>query len=120
MSIRAVIKCWPIASLLFLVHTSLVLAFYVWWLRSTGNPYNDLGWLIMAFVDFPIFFAYLPLVDHASGHVFALVAIVFGGVEWGLVGLVLDFARKSISRKVALRGTTTIQQIDEANGPISR
>jgi hypothetical protein len=40
-----------------------------------------MGWLIMAFVDFPIFFAYFPLVEHASGHVFALVAIVFGGVE---------------------------------------
>ena len=108
MSIRALIKRWPIASLLFVIHTSLGLAFYLWWLRSTGNPYNDLGWLIMAFVDFPIFFAYLPLVDHASGHVFALVAIVFGGVEWALVGLVFDFARRSIRRKLVLRGPKNI------------
>ena len=108
MSIRALVKRWPIASFLFVVHTSLVLAFYVWWLRSTGNPYNDLGWLIMAFVDFPIFFAYLPLVDRASGHVFALVAIVFGGVEWALVGLVFDFAWRSISRNLGLRGTKNI------------
>src|SRR5215831_21341434 len=108
MSIRAVIKCWPIASLLFLVHTSLVLAFYVWWLRSSGNPYNDMGWLIMAFVDFPIFFAYLPLVDHASGHVFALVAILFGGVEWAFVGLVFDVAWRSIRRKLVLRSIKNI------------
>jgi len=93
-------KRWPIATLLFVIHTSLVLAFYVCWLRSIANPYNDLGWLIMAFVDFPIFFAYRPLVDHASGHVFVLVAIVFGGVEWALVGLMFDFARRSISRKI--------------------
>ena len=101
-------KRWPIASLLFVIHTSLVLAFYVWWLRSTGNPYNDMGWLIMAFVDFPIFFAYFPLVEHTSGHVFALVAIVFGGVEWALVGLVFDFALRTISRKFAVRATKNI------------
>jgi len=67
-----------------------------------------MGWLIMAFVDFPIFFAYFPLVDHASGHVFALVAIMFGGVEWALVGLVFDFAWSSISRKLVLRGTKNV------------
>jgi hypothetical protein len=67
-----------------------------------------MGWLIMAFVDFPIFFAYLPLVDHASGHVIALAAIVFGGVGWVLVGLVLDFARRSIVRKFGLRSIKTI------------
>ena len=101
-------KRWPIASLLFVIHTSLVLAFYVWWLRSTGTPYNDLGWLIMAFVDFPIFFAYLPLVEHASGHAFAVVAILFGGLEWALVGLVFDLARRTISRKLSLRSTKNI------------
>ena len=101
-------KRWPIASLLFVIHTLLVLAFYLWWLVSSANPYNDMGWLIMAFVDFPIFFAYLPLVNHASGHAFALVAILFVGVEWALVGLVFDLARRSISRKFALRGTKNI------------
>jgi hypothetical protein len=62
----------------------------------------------MAFVDFPIFLAYLPLVDHASGHVFALVAILFGGVEWAFVGLVFDLARRIISRKFAARATKNI------------
>src|SRR5215469_11726739 len=80
-SIRALLKRWPIASLLFVIHTLLVLGFYVWWLPSAAKPYSELGWLLMAFVDFPIFLAYLPLVDHASGHVFALVAILFGGAN---------------------------------------
>jgi hypothetical protein len=104
-SIRALLRRWPIASWLFVIHAFIVLAFYVWWLLSAANPYNDMGWLIMAFVDFPIFFAYLPLVNHASGHLFALVAIVFGGVEWALIGLVFDLAWRSISRKPVLRGT---------------
>jgi len=107
-SIRALIKRWPIASLLFVIHTLLVLGFYVWWLPSAGKPYSELGWLLMAFVDFPIFFAYLPVVDHASGHVFALVAILFGGVEWAFVGLVFDLARRIISRKFAARATKNI------------
>jgi hypothetical protein len=75
-----------------------------------------MGWLIMAFVDFPIFFAYLPLVDHASGHIFALVAIVLGGVEWALVGLVFDFAWRSIRRKlVFLAPKTSSQALDRTN-----
>jgi hypothetical protein len=105
--IRVLLKRWPIASLLFVIHTLLVLGFYVWWLPSAGKPYSELGWLLMAFVDFPIFLAYLPLVDHASGHVFALVAILFGGAEWAFVGLVFDFAWRSI-RKLVLRGSKTI------------
>ena len=103
--IRVLLKRWPIASLLFIIHTLLVLGFYVWWLPSAGKPYSELGWLLMAFVDFPIFLAYLPLVDHASGHVFALVAILFGGAEWAFVGLVFDFARRVVSRKFAVRAT---------------
>ena len=101
-------KRWPIASVLFVVHVLVVLAFYVWWLLSAANPYNDMGWLIMAFVDFPIFFAYLPVVNQASGHVFALVAIAFGGVEWALIGLVFDFAWRSIRRKLVLRASKNI------------
>src|SRR5215467_9589698 len=101
-------KAHSTASLLFVIHTLLVLGFYVWWLPSAGKPYSELGWLLMAFVDFPIFLAYLPLVDHASGHVFALVAILLGGVEWAFVGVVFDFARRIISRKFAVRATKNI------------
>jgi hypothetical protein len=62
----------------------------------------------MAFVDFPIFLAYLPLVDHASGHTFALIAILFGGAEWAFVGLVFDLAQRIIRRKFAARATKNI------------
>src|SRR5262249_18512688 len=106
--IPVLLKRWPIASLLVVIHTLLVLGFYVWWLPSAAKPYSELGWLLMAFVDFPIFLAYLPLVDHASGHVFALVAILFGGVEWAFVGLVFDVAWRSIRRKLVLRSIKNI------------
>jgi hypothetical protein len=99
---------WPIASLLFSIHTLLVIAFYSCWVLSAWDIERDMGWLIMAFVDFPIFFVYIPLVNYASGHVFALVAILFGGVEWTLIGLVFDYSLRSHVRKHAVRSTQDI------------
>jgi hypothetical protein len=108
MSVRTVIRCWPIASLLFAIHTLLVIAFYICWVLSAWDVERDMSWLIMAFVDFPIFFAYIPLVNNASGDVFALTSILFGGLEWALVGFALDLACRRSIRKRALRGTQDI------------
>jgi hypothetical protein len=108
MSVRTIIRRWPIASLLFAIHTLLVIAFYICWVLSAWDIERDMGWLMMAFVDFPVFFAYIPLVNYASGHVFALTSILFGGLEWGLVGLLFDLACRSSIGKHALRGTQDI------------
>jgi hypothetical protein len=103
------VKRWPMASLLFGIHALLVLTIYVLWLNNSDPPgEREMIWLLMWFVDFPIFFAYARLVNHASGLMTAIICIGIGGAEWIALGILIDLLRKTYVRKQVLRGTQNI------------
>ena len=108
MSVNAIIRRWPIASWLFVLHTFLVLLVYYVWLTST-EPWGERNmiWLWIYRVDFPISYAYI-IVDHAPARVTAIACILIGGVQWSIVGLLLDLLRKKVLRRTSIRGTSNI------------
>ena len=65
-------------------------------------------WLVMIFVDFPAIYAYDPLLSYFSIPVLQAGSILFGGLEWLLVGFVLDIILRNYVRKHPLRGTQNI------------
>jgi hypothetical protein len=102
------IRRWPTATGLFVLHTLIVVAIYVMWSSSWKDPERDMIWLVMIFVDFPAIYAYDPLLNYFSIPVLPAGSILFGGLQWLLVGLVLDVILKNYVRKHALRGTQNI------------
>ena len=108
MRIPALIRRWPIASSLVVLHTLIVAAIYVMWFSSWRDPERDMIWLVMIFVDFPAIYAYDPLLNYFSISVLPAGSILFGGLQWLLVGVIFDLALRSSIRKHALRGSTNI------------
>ena len=104
----ALIRRWPIAGSLFFLHTLVVAAICVMWLLSWKDPERDMIWLVMIFVDFPAIYAYDSLLSYFSIPVLPTGSILFGGLQWLIVGLVFDIILKSYVRKHALRGTQNI------------
>jgi hypothetical protein len=62
-------------------------------------------WIFVIFVDFPVIYAYDPLLRYFSIPVLPAGSVVFGGLEWVLVGIVLDMTLRNYVRKRGLRGT---------------
>ncbi len=65
-------------------------------------------WLVMIFVDCPVIYAYDALLSYFSIPVLPGGSILFGGLQWLLVGLVFDTILKNYVRKHALRSTQDI------------
>jgi len=65
-------------------------------------------WLVMIFVDFPAIYAYDPLLSYLSVPVLPAGSVLFGGLQWFLVGVIFDLALRSSIRKHALRSSTNI------------
>lgn len=108
MRVPALIRRWPIASSLFVLHTLVVAAIYVMWLSSWKDPERDMIWLVMIFVDFPAIYAYDPLLSYLSIPVLPAGSVLFGGLQWLLVGVIFDLALRSSIRKHGLRSSTNI------------
>jgi hypothetical protein len=105
MRLPAVIRLWPLASWLLALHTALVLLVYFLSLAPArgGDRYGL--WFFLGMFDFPVSFLFPDL---PSDALTALTWILVGGLQWSLVGLILDLVRKSVLRRAALRGTRNI------------
>jgi hypothetical protein len=102
-----VFKRWPIASWLFCLHALLILGIYTLWLASSHDAERNMIWLWARLLDFPV----APLEDIVNpryGLPAALTCILIGGLQWALVGLILDLLRRSFIRGDSLRGTRNI------------
>lgn len=64
-------------------------------------------WLWARLLDFPIV-ALEDIVNPRYGLPAALTCILIGGLQWALVGLILDLLRRSFGRGASLRGTRNI------------
>ena len=107
MSARAVFKRWPIATLLFCLHTLLILGVYVLWVTSSGDPERNMIWLFARLLDFPVA-ALEDIINPRYGLPAVFTCIVLGGMLWAFAGFLLDLLRRSISRNGSLRGTRYI------------
>jgi hypothetical protein len=108
MHVPTFIRRWPVATGLLVLHTLIVAAIYVMWSSSSKDPERDMIWLVMIFVDFPAIYAYDPLLGYFSIPVLPAGSIVFGGLQWLLVGALFDMILRNYARKHALRGTPNI------------
>jgi hypothetical protein len=107
MSASAAFKRWPIATWLFCLHAFLILAVYILWLASSHDVERDMIWLWARIFDFPV--ATLEdIVNPRYGLPTALTCILIGGLQWALVGLILDLLRRSLIRGASLRDTRNI------------
>ena len=107
MSASAVFKRWPIASWLFCLHALLILGIYVVWLASSHNGERDMIWVSATLLDFPVT-ALEGMVQSRFGLQAAITCIIIGGLPWALFGLILDLLRRTLVRRVSLRGTQNI------------
>src|SRR4051794_22345359 len=88
--LSAIIKRWPFAVVALAIHSLVVIVLYCGWVSPSADIERDMIWLWMVFVDCPIFFGYIRFIHGASGHLFALTALIVGGSQWALVGALCD------------------------------
>ena len=106
MSLRAIIRRWPIAVALFAIHSLLVAIIYILW-QTSHDIERDMIWLTMYLVDLPTSMAY-QWFDSKSGLLVALTCTVIGGLQWAFVGLILDLLWKRFFTRLSPRGTPNI------------
>jgi hypothetical protein len=83
----------------------IVAVIYVMWSLSLKDPERDMIWLLMIFFDFPAIYAYDPLLSYFSIPVLPAGSVVFGGLQWLLIGIVFDMILRNYVRKRRLHGT---------------
>ena len=108
MSVLTMARRWLFRFCVVAIHSAIVLVLYVAWRTSLSDPERDMGWLLLTFIDFPSFFAYIPLVERASGEMVALTSIIVGGAQWSLIGVGIDLVRRQLWREESLRGASNI------------
>lgn len=92
----AVFKRWPIAAWLFLLHAAFVLLIYLQWATSSSVE-RGMIWMTVFLVDLPSSYLFLHRPD--SMELYAASAIVIGGLQWALVGALLDMLRRLVRRR---------------------
>ena len=91
MSAFAVFKRWPIAAWLFVIHAAFVLLIYLQWAMDSDVE-RGMIWMTVFILDWPS--SYLFLDRPGKMGLFALSVIIIGGLQWALVGALLDLLRR--------------------------
>jgi hypothetical protein len=102
MSALAVFKRWPIAAWLFAIHAAFVLLIYIQWAMDSGVE-RGMIWMTVFILDLPS--SYLFLDRPGSMWLYAVSAIFIGGLQWALVGALLDLLRRFAKRRQSLHET---------------
>jgi hypothetical protein len=97
MSAFAVFKRWPIAAWLFILHAAFVLLIYVQWAISSSVE-RGMIWMTVFLIDLPSSYLFINQ-RQDSMSLYAFSAIFIGGVQWALVGALLDLLRRFVRRK---------------------
>ena len=105
MSAFAVFRRWPIAAGLFVVHAAFVLLIYVQWAMDSSIE-RGMIWMTVFILDWPS--SYLFVLERpGSIALYAVSAVLIGGLQWALVGALLDLLRRLVRRKQQSRKSTT-------------
>lgn len=102
MSAFAVFRRWPIATGLFVLHAAFVSLIYLLWAADTDVE-RGMIWMTVFILDLPS--SYLFIDRPGSMGLYAVSAIFIGGVQWALVGALLDLLRKALKRRQSRDGT---------------
>ena len=102
MSAFAVFRRWPIAAWLFVVHAAFVLLLYIMWATDSSIE-RGMIWMTVFILDYPS--SYLFVDRPGATELFAISVIFIGGLQWALVGAVLDLLRRFVRRRQSGRGT---------------
>lgn len=102
MSVFTVFKRWPIAGGLFVLHAAFVLLIYIQW-ASSSSVERGMIWMTVFLIDLPS--SYLFLHRPSSMGLYAVSAVVIGGLQWALVGVLFDLLRRFARRRQSLRET---------------
>jgi hypothetical protein len=96
MSTFAVFRRWPIAAWLFVLHAAFVVLIYLSWATS-GSVERGMIWMTVFLIDLPL--SYLFVDRPGSMGLYGASAIVLGGLQWALVGALLDLLRRALKRR---------------------
>jgi hypothetical protein len=91
MSAFAVFRRWPIASWLFLLHAAFVALIYIWWAASHDVD-RGMFWMTVFLLDLPS--SYLFFHRPNTMGPYAVSAVFIGGLQWAVVGGLLDLLRR--------------------------
>jgi hypothetical protein len=96
MSAFAVLRRWPIATCFFVLHAVFVSAIYIRW-ATNNDVERGMSWMSVFLVDLPS--SYLFVDRPGLMGLYAGSAILIGGLQWALVGAVIDLIRRIYKRK---------------------
>jgi hypothetical protein len=95
-SASAIFKRWPIAACLFVLHAAFVLLIYIQWATSSSVE-RGMIWMTVFLIDLPSSYLFLHRPD--SMGLYAVSAVFIGGLQWTLVGALLDLLRRLVKRR---------------------
>ena len=98
MSPFAVFKRWPIAAWVFVLHAAFVLLIYIQW-AIDSDVERGMIWMTVFLIDLPSSYLNLHLQRQDSMWLYAISAVVIGGLQWALVGALFDLLRRLVRRK---------------------
>ena len=98
MSPLAVFKRWPIAAGLFILHAGFVLLIYIQW-ASDSSIDRGMIWMTTFIIDLPSSYLFFDRPEGTALHVIS--AILIGGLQWALVGALLDLLRRFLKKRAS-------------------
>ena len=105
MSGFSVLRRWPIATSLFILHAVCVSVIYTSWVTSSSIE-RGMVWMTVFLFDLPSSYLFI---DHPGAiGLYACSAIFIGGLQWALIGAFVDMLRRGHQRRQSRRGTPNI------------
>src|SRR5687767_3528868 len=92
----ALFKRWPIASWLFGLHAAFVAVIYIQWAIDSSIE-RGMIWMMVFILDWPS--SYLFVDRPGSIGLYAASAILIGGLQWSLLGALLDLLRRLVKSR---------------------
>ncbi|HKP93045.1 MAG TPA: hypothetical protein VJS88_04045 [Chthoniobacterales bacterium] len=96
-TMKNLVRRWPVATSLFVLHAAMVALVYIWWAASSSVE-RGMIWMTVFLVDLPS--SYLFVYERPDSMLLhAISAIFIGGLQWAIVGAVVDLLRRRLLRK---------------------
>jgi hypothetical protein len=83
-----IVKRWPVASVLIVLHAIVVLTTATWFYTS-HDPERLWIWVYAIIASYPSS-ALVRFLAHGSEAAFAAALLLLGTFQWGIVGVVID------------------------------
>ena len=106
MSATAIFKRWPVATSLFVLHAAMVSLVYILWATSSSVE-RGMIWMTVFLIDLPS--SYLFVFERPDSMLLhAISAIFIGGLQWAVIGAIVDGLRRLLKRRQVRRAASNI------------